>query len=296
MEKKHAYLILAHKDDHTFYTLLKALDDERNDLFIHMDSKNKGYVAEKVEESIQFSHVYHTERTKVAWGGYSVVNAELLLIKAALKGEYSYFHLLSGQDLPLKTQDEIHNFFDANQGKEFVRFQEEIFKYYGRVRYWHLFQERLGRASDHRILSKLNTVFIKTQKLLGIRRNKEIRFQKGTNWFSITESLAQYVIEQEKWIKRVFAYTCCADEVFLQTIVHNSKFRHTLYHKSYDNDMHAIMRLIDWSRGEPYVFLSADRQELLESDMLFARKFDCNVDAGIIDYVSSALNHSTNCQ
>lgn len=286
--KKHAYLILAHKDDYTFYTLLKALDDQRNDLFIHMDSKNKGYAVKKVEESIRFSSVCHTERTKVTWGGYSQINAELLLIKAALGGEYSYYHLLSGQDLPLKTQDEIHQFFDANQGKEFVRFQNEIFGFYERVKYWHLFQEELGRG--HRILSKLNDMFIAAQKLLGIERNKEIRFQKGTNWFSITDSLAQYVAAQEGWIKNTFAYTRCGDEVFLQTIVHNSEFRHALYCKSYDNDMHAIMRLIDWNRGKPYTFLYSDRQELRESDMLFARKFDCEVDREIIDYLSSVLN------
>lgn len=289
---KHAYLIIAHKDDHTFYTLLHALDDERNDLFIHMDSKNKGYSVENVEKSVRFSRVYHTERTNVTWGGYSQVNAELLLIKAALGRGYSYYHLISGADLPLKTQDEIHHFFDVNQGKEFVSFQSETFGYYDRVRYWRLFQEKLGRYRDDRILSKFNAAFIGAQKLLGVARNTEVTFQKGSNWFSITDSLAQYVATQEKWIKKVFAYTSCADEIFLQTIVHNSEFRHALYRKEYDNDPHAIMRLIDWGRGSPYspyTFLYTDRQQLLGSEMLFARKFDCNVDREIIDHISSTL-------
>lgn len=38
--KKHAYLVIAHKDDLTFRTLLQMLDDVRNDIYIHMDSKN----------------------------------------------------------------------------------------------------------------------------------------------------------------------------------------------------------------------------------------------------------------
>ena len=37
--KRHAYLILAHKFDYVFCSLLKMIDDERNDIFIHMDKK-----------------------------------------------------------------------------------------------------------------------------------------------------------------------------------------------------------------------------------------------------------------
>lgn len=33
---KHAYLVMAHKDDETLRTLLRTLDDPRNDIFIHM--------------------------------------------------------------------------------------------------------------------------------------------------------------------------------------------------------------------------------------------------------------------
>ena len=40
---KQAYLIMAHKDDFVFRTLLRMLDDSRNDIFIHMDAKNKDY-------------------------------------------------------------------------------------------------------------------------------------------------------------------------------------------------------------------------------------------------------------
>lgn len=40
---KHAYLVMAHKDDETLRTLLRTLDDPRNDIFIHMDAKNTGW-------------------------------------------------------------------------------------------------------------------------------------------------------------------------------------------------------------------------------------------------------------
>ena len=38
-DKKQAYLIMAHKYDFTFRTLIKMLDNKNNDIFIHMDKK-----------------------------------------------------------------------------------------------------------------------------------------------------------------------------------------------------------------------------------------------------------------
>ena len=50
------------------------------------------------------------------------------------------------------------------------------------------------------------------------------------------------------------------------------------------------MRLIDWNRGTPYIFISVDKELLEETDMLFARKFDCTVDKEIVNYVVEKLN------
>ena len=50
MSCKHAYLIEAHKDDHVFYSLLKMLDHELNDIFIHMDVKNVGFDTEQAKK------------------------------------------------------------------------------------------------------------------------------------------------------------------------------------------------------------------------------------------------------
>ena len=41
-------------------------------------------------------------------------------------------------------------------------------------------------------------------------------------------------------------------------------------------------RLIDWNRGAPYVFRSDDKERLLTSNDLFARKFDEQIDDQIV--------------
>ena len=41
--------------------------------------------------------------------------------------------------------------------------------------------------------------------------------------------------------------------------------------------------MIDWRRGDPYVFKDEDKELLRKSDKLFARKFNSQIDADIIN-------------
>lgn len=290
---KHAYLILAHKDDYTFYTLLKLIDDERNDIFVHMDRKNSRYDRKKTERYVLHSNIIHSSpRVNVSWGADSIVKAEMgLLQTATMSGTYDYYHLLSGEDLPIKPQDYIHDFFCKHAGKEFIQFQSETFHHGDRVRLFHLFQQVLGRGSGHPFLSRFNLYAIQAQKKFSICRNQGICFQKGAQWFSITDTFARYVVGQIPWINRIFHHTLCADEVFIQTILHNSRYRENLFYKYYDDNPIANMRLIDWERGTPYIFGRSDSQEIQESEMLFCRKFDCEHDREIIDYIKQMVTN-----
>ena len=48
-------------------------------------------------------------------GGYSLVNAEMILLRKATEvGHYNHYHLLSGQDLPIQSQETIQKFFLKN--------------------------------------------------------------------------------------------------------------------------------------------------------------------------------------
>lgn len=54
--------------------------------------------------------------------------------------------------------------------------------------------------------------------------------------------------------------------------------------------MHEI---IDWTRGNPYIFRSADFEQLMSSDRMFARKFDEKVDFDIVERIFEVLNGQT---
>ena len=283
--KRHAYLIMAHTQPELLKKLLEALDDERNDIYLHIDSKAKDYPLEEMAAVLQKAKCIFTERTDVKWGSYSQINCEMVLLKEAVKTGHSYYHLLSGMDLPIKSQDEIHGFFEKYDGLEFV--DEDLPEIseaaLARVKYSHKFYGKAGSAQD--ILGALSA---KGQKLFGVDRTKRygnIVFQKGRNWFSITHNLAKLVVEKEDWVRQVFGQSVCGDELFLQTVARNSIYADRICNS---NTMPEIpdTRYIDWERGSnnnPYIFREADYEELKGASALFARKFDLNIDKNIVE-------------
>ncbi len=283
--KKHAYLIMAHTQPELLKVLLQMLDDERNDIYLHIDSKAKDYPLDEVAAVLQKSNCVFTERTDVKWGSYSQIHCEMVLLKEATKVEHAYYHLLSGMDLPIKSQDKIHSFFEKYEGLEFV--DEDLPEIseaaISRVKYAHKFYGKAGSAKD--ILGALSA---KGQKLLGVDRTKKygnIIFQKGRNWFSITHGLARLVVEKESWIREVFGQSVCGDELFLQTVARNSEFAEKICNPNTMPDV-PDTRYIDWERGSnnnPYIFRASDYEKLMASCALFARKFDLNVDGKIVE-------------
>lgn len=284
---KHAYLILAHNNFYTLKVLLKLLDNENNDIYVHIDKKTRNVPKEEILSVVQKSNLHWVTPIKTYWGHSSLVNAELKLIKTAiLNGEYEYLHLISGVDLPLKKQNEIHKFFEDNKGKEFVGFSNLKNNYEDRVKYYYWLQKY---EKNSKIIAKLQEILTKFQKILKVNRlkNSNINIQKGCQWVSITGDFAKYIIKQEKWIQKFFANTNCSDELLMQTILINSPFAKNIYNKN--DEYKSCLREIDWERGSPYVWKKEDKDILLSSNNIFARKFDENADKEIMKIILNNL-------
>lgn len=295
---KHAFLIIAHNQFDLLKILIKMLDDERNDIYLHIDSKVTDFSFREYQEIPKKSKIFFTDRISVTWGDFSQVKAEMILLEAAVKNEndenkYAYFHLLSGVDLPIKTNDEIHKFFNENSGKEFIHFSENepSASAVSRIRYYHFFRKK--RNTFYKILAQ---IALKVQKIFGVNRLKKnnLIVQKGTNWFSITDAFAKYIVSKSSEIESVFNYSYCCDEVFLQTMFVNSPFKNNLYMPDCSNNQLACARYIDWERGNPYTFRINDFNDIISSDAMFARKFSMETDSQIIfkirDYIGEKAN------
>lgn len=293
---RHAYLIMAHNHFEYLNQLVKTLDDPRNDIFVHIDKKAKFTNFDLLKSGIHYSAVYYIKQRNVKWAAFSGILCEMDLLRAATSmDQYDYYHLLSGTDLLIKTQDEIHHFFDQNKETEFVAFDEQQIdeRYLDRVKYYYFFQDVYGRNRRNLFLLGLyvlDKILLSIQSLLKVNRIKEVTipFQKGANWFSITHELATHVIEQEQWIHKTFQYSLSGDELFLQTIILNSEFREKLSRPKHLEE-NLNMRLIDWSRGKPYIWRKEDLPILINSHMFFARKIDPSIDHEIIALVSGNM-------
>lgn len=272
---------MIHEDSEILHKSLQLIDDKRNDVFIHIDAKSNSDFKETLQQYLKESRLYFVENpVKVYWGHYSLILAEYSLFEQALStGYYRYFHLLSGNDMPIKSQEYIHSFFDENDGKEFIGFSDKYFL--GNIECIHLFPTEYRGGNGI-----ARSCFVKVQKLLhfSVAGFKHPVFKRGAEWVSVTNDFVQYLLKQKEYYKR-FKYSYCLDECYKQTVAYNSPFKERLY--SIDDEFKGCMRLIDWNRGTPYTFQLADFDEIINSDRLFCRKInDAKLAQKIYDYIN----------
>lgn len=270
---KHAYLILAHGDYQILELLISQLDDARNDIFVHIDKKSEVPELKTEHAGLQIIR----DRVDVRWGDVSVLKAEFALMRAAqTMGYYAYYHLLSGVDLVLKSQDYIHRFFAEHQGTEFVGFYsgadlgQDLLRKVGR---YHLFADSFrGKGLVWQAKRAVRALWIRAQERLGRELRRNTRFAKGTQWFSITQHLVQNLLVNEMSIVSLYEGTFCCDEIAVQTFVYNSPFMARVYDQS--NEGRSCLRHIGWQDGTLHDFSREDLEELRSSDAIFARKFN----------------------
>jgi len=274
---RHAYLIICHNNFEQLCLLLELLDDVRNDIYIHIDKKVKEPPFDMLRGAVRASGLEFVERVDVSWGGYSQIRAEMMLLEAAAPKGYAYCHLISGVDMPLKTQDEIHAFFDALGQRECVNLSPTQYAV-DRVMYYYPLQDFVSRKKGFvfKLLRGLQKLLVAAQRLLGFNRvrGQEQYFVKGSNWVDISGEFASWILDRKEWVEKTFKNSFCADELFVEAMLMQSPFKDRLYSDE--------LRHIDWERGWPYTFTKEDYALLCGSDMLFARKLDSNVDAEIV--------------
>lgn len=288
--KKHAYLIIAHSNFYILEKLLLLLDDTRNDIFIHIDLKCDNFDFKYFTNIPQRSNIYFTERNSVIWGNISQIKTELILFKtASSKKKYQYYHLISGVDLPIKSQDYIHHFFDRNNGREFIGYMNCWNK--DRVTRLQLFSKNLRDSSKIRkkIFRFFRLSIVYFQKLIRYeyRSDKYYNFKYGHNWVSVTHQFVKDLVAKENEFIEIYKHSNAADEIYKHTFSYNSKYKNQIY--DLNDDLNGCMRMIDWKRGQPYIYRESDKNELFNSEKLFARKFDENIDKEIIDYIFNKL-------
>lgn len=276
---KNCILILAHKNHNQIMRLINHLKTDF-DLYVHIDKRNKLNIK-------SFDNVNVYKEFKTYHGGVSLVIATLFLIEEAYKNNYDRYIFISGQDVPLKTNKEIINFFDTNKNKEYISYEsinnsEAMYKEMSfRLNSYNF--GKLYRLIFHRNIRELLSNFPL------IKRTTPENIYYGSQWWNLTNNAIKYILDYTKqnpnFLKR-FNYTWGSDEFYFQSILLNSEFK--------DNCINDCLRYLIWGVGTPINFQMKDYENIKNNinNNIFARKFDENIDNDIIDKLYKDLENS----
>ena len=266
---KHAYLIIAHNEPEILQLLLSSLDDVRNDIYVHIDKKASfdGMMLQTVKSGLHILPV----RIDARWGDFSLIEIELLLFHEAYsRGPYAYYHLLSGVDLPVKSQDYIHQYCDEHQGKEFIGIAQHVSQRELDWRSQHWFVYSRDFQSGNLFKKIVRGVLARMQSLIGYRRTS-LQVKKGSQWCSITHDFVQYLLQNKLLIRKIFNHTYCPDELFIQTLCWNSEFKSRIYNPN--DEFEGCKRYIKWENSVLQPLTLQEVDDMILSSRWFARKF-----------------------
>lgn len=286
---------MAHDHPNQLQRLLALVDDVRNDIYLHIDARTDIEPFLSLTTDRSRLHIL-PNRVKVYWGHISMVEATLTLFQAAIDGgQYGHIHLLSGQDMPLRSQDDIHLFFDdEHPDEEFVEVSTDLSDIADAVertshRYlltrWMQPGQSIAQRLMHRAFRTINAL----QRTIGRRRAPIEGLAKGANWMSITPECARYLVEHSAEIMSMFDHTLNPDEMFAQTIlVRDPRWAERL-------SPLGSARAIDWERGAPYVWTKTDVAALMDGPCMFARKFSLAEHPKAIELIEQRIQDRKGC-
>jgi len=293
---KLAYLILAHHQPEHLARIIQSLSTEQAYFFIHIDRKSQvdGFTSGLTSHD---RVIFIRDRLNVYWGGFSVVEATLRLMKAALSfndsfnranDSFKYFILLSGSDYPIKSNQFIYetlaasdlNFISINfrLDRDIThRFKVERF-YLHDIPY---FNPKAVRDPFARIMQRF--LYRVIHKLPDRRYPAGLIPYGGSQWWALTRSCVEYIVNflaKNPEFLAFHHFSFAPDETMFHTIIKNSIYADTISHdveqgttEEYEHGVHYI----DWKTHDydtPKLLNESDIAALSRTSALFARKFD----------------------
>ncbi|NMH88174.1 beta-1,6-N-acetylglucosaminyltransferase [Flavivirga algicola] len=259
--------------------------DEGFEFYIHVDKKSKvpKAVLEKIRERKNVKIL--SQKYRVNWGGLNHLKSALFLADKALKeSDNQYFHLISGQDFPIKNMSQFKTITNSSILKDYLEYFELPTENWAnenggfdRIQYYHLLDTLNAKKHIKRLWW-----FVRLQKKFSFKRTIKSKVPKlygGSTWWSLSRETLQYVIDytdKRPYLIKRLKYTFCPEEIYFQTVIMNSDFA-----KKVINDN---LRYIDWENNRigkynasPAVLSIADFEKIIVSEKLFARKFEAPI-------------------
>ena len=273
---KHAIMIMAHKNFEFLHHLIEYFSRDCY-VFVHIDKKSSITRDEEacLRAMPQVSGVYR--KYSVHWGGFSILKCEIFLMKEALHScDADYFHLISGQDYPIKPLSYFLQFFEENKGKEFLQYVHLPHpnwekNTYRRFQYYYPFEYMERNVKTFQRVKK----YIQWQKRIGLKRRIPDQFDHlygSSQWFSITRDatiiIVNYTCHHPSLYRRLY-FTFAPEESYIATVLINLKGETSVESTNY--------RFIRWKNKNGSYPSNLDENHfhlLAKSKAFFARKFE----------------------
>ena len=269
---KIAYILLTHKDPLGVIAQAERLTAAGDFVAIHFDANAKRADFDRIRTALRGnpSVTFAAKRLKCGWGAWSLVDATLLAVQAAVDAfpRATHFYMLSGDCMPIKSAEYAHDFLDRND-VDFI----ESFDFFNsdwiktgikgeRLIYRHYFNERTHKG--------LFYASMQWQKKLGLTRTipADLAIQIGSQWWCLRRRTVEWVLDfakRRKDVMRFFRTTWIPDETFFQTLV-----RHLVPQDEIQTRTLTFLMFTDY--GMPLNFYNDQYDLLISQDYLFARK------------------------
>lgn len=309
-----AFMIIAHKNIDQVIRLVRILEDDEIDFYIHLDKKWKLNDADIERLKAASRHVtVVNKRISGFLDTWSLCEITIELIKSALRTEkdYSYFALLSGQDYPIKSIEDIKNTFEQRYPKPLIDCtpmvkDNWIYSGFKWIRFhgYYRMVERIAKSRKARkllLLPAYAVQFVVTY----IAGSPYKRLMKadcalygGSAWWILPREIVELCVaevESNTEIVKAFKLKNTPEETFFQTMTMRSSLsslvdinepyevlQNCMTYAYFFDDTHE-------PTGHPYI-LTEDNFEMLRNRReLFARKFEMNESLSLMDRIDREI-------
>jgi hypothetical protein len=281
---KICYLItLYHKFDQAA-RLISRLAGPHSSFVIHIDRRAGKEPLNYLKSRLRsIEQVFYAPRVDSRWGSFNGALAIAQCIHTAVRevNDFDRCVLLSGQDYPISSNQDILKFFEENGRREFIEaYPIDISD-----------REQIGWSPYYRFRRIHFWIGKRRYKLPILRKGVlDLKMYHGSTWWALTGEAVHYLdaaIKQKRSFNRYLRTGFLVEEAYLPTLMMNSPFaaRVANYNVTFD-------QWVPESGPHPKILETSDFDRLMNSERLFARKFDLTKCSRILDMLDSFYGHA----
>lgn len=229
-----AVLVLAYSAPNVLARTITILKSINFDFYVHLDAK-----ADEIEykENLGDSAsncLFLEDRINISWGGFTMIKAELLLVKTAMYNKnYDKLILISDDSFPIKPYNFLIEFFSNKTDQITLKKQLIDSPFYHRYENFYCYDNQATTVrylpnADRRIPERIvnSELEIQISEISFLRRlgKKVVDIYWGPQFWALTSETIKKVmsfIDSDLHFVKSFEYSALPDESFIHSIIGN---------------------------------------------------------------------------